>query len=890
MARSAPFSSDRFGFTASLARFSLLLLWGLCLLASPPASAQTAGQEKRVALIVGNAHYRHAGKLVTPPNDVKEVARRLKMAGFLVFEGLDLDKRQLVALIRRFLQELDKNTVALFYYSGHAVQVSGDNYLIPVDARLASAYDLEQETFKLNNLLKYMKSLSSSQLVFLDACRNNPFKGRHFLTGALTRGASSSGLAAMEADAGTLISYSTAPGRVAYDGTGRTSPFSGAFARYLLTPATEVRQLLTKVRREVVRQTKGAQLPWDNSALLNDFFFVRPRKPPVVKAVHETPVGIGVARADLHLPLPFQKEGGALRVRFTKLPQTGRLLLRNREIGTRDVLAARDLSALRFDARQLKAGAVEVIGYRVDDDWGNKKDGLIIIKATQTIQPIIASAALKRAGQVQLASLRKDLIPGLARAFQPPIGVGPVPLRVKLPGAIPKSARVEILHAPKTGQLRLNGRILASGASFKLARLQELRYKPVVGSQGKPVRADLVVATASARSEILPVKFVPKIHECDRLAGQPFDLQGVAPGVYAHHLKAKKAKRACLIAMADYPRTPRFIFQLGRAELALGEPAKARTLFKLAAKLGHIRADHLLGGLWATGANGKVEQRKANAHFAVAALKGDPYAIYSYGKRIFYGTGVKQDRVKGLSYMLQAAEMGHTFAMNELNRIFRLGTGGVKKDEKRALRFAMASALRDDIYGYNNLALHFLNGIGVKQDDTKALAWFLKAYKGGHPEAANNIGRMYHNGWGVPENVEIAAGWYEKAALRGSLWGATNRADLAANGPASVRSDLLAGKYYALAIALERDRPAKKARQSLRKLATRKKRLAIQYFLNQLGYRTQNHKGRYGQASRKAIARFIHDHKGDKANNDSALLISLARSWWRKNKPRFDLF
>ena len=865
---------------------------------SAPLAAQAARLKKRVALVIGNANYQYSGKLVTPPNDVRGVAEKLKAAGFIVFEGHDLDKRRMVALIRRFLQELDKKTVSLFYYSGHAVQVSGTNYLIPVDARLQSAYDLEQETFMLNNLLKYMESMSSAQLVFLDACRNNPFEGRNFLTGALTRGASStSGLAAMKAGVGTLISYSTAPGRVAYDGAGKEkgagkmSPFSGALVKHMLQPATEIRQLLSLVRRDVIRATKGLQVPWENSSLLDNFYFVSPRKAPVVKPVHEADVGAGVKNADLQLPIPFQKAGGHLRVKFTRLPARGRLVLDNRTLGTKDVIQAADLARVRFDGANISQTTVEIVGYRVSDDWGNNKDGLIIIKAVQNDREIRAIEARKKSNLIRLASLQRSVVPGLSRPFKTAIGVGPVPLGIRLARKIlkPGQARIEVIKAPATGQLRLANRVLGDGSSFDLVNLAKLSYRPVVGSENKTVEAKLVVATQSVRSPVMPVKFVPAIHPCDRLAGQPFDLQGVAPGVYAHRLDGARAEKACLEAMADYPGTARFIYQLGRAKLALGQARKALELFELAAKLGHIRADHAIGVLYANGAIGDVDERRANAHFAVAALKGDTYAIYSYGKRIFYGRGVKQDRTRGLAFMLQAAEMGHTFAMNELGRIFRLGIG-VKKDPKRALRFSMASALRNDIYGYNNLAVHFLNGIGVKRDETKALAWFLKANRGKHPEAGNNIGRMYENGWGVPRNLEIAAGWYEKSAMRGSAWAANNRAWLALNGPQQLRDSALAVKYFALSAALQRNEPSKQALALLGKINGQAKRKAVQLILGELGYPVRRRDGHYNKATRRAIRRYIKKHGNVRSDDTDRLLASLAKSWWVKNKPRFDLF
>jgi uncharacterized caspase-like protein len=242
---------------------------GTLLLASP-ATAQ-----KRVAFVVGNATYEHAGVLANPVNDANDMEQALKDMGFDVILGLNLDKRGFDAKVRDFSRELIDAETGVFFYAGHGLQVSGHNHLLPVDARLRSERDLDFETVGLDFILKQMEldREGKTNIVFLDACRDNPL-ARNLARSMGTRSASvGSGLAQVQTGVGTFIAYSTQPGNVALDGSGRNSPFTAALAKGIKEPGRNLTAVMIAVRKEVLAVTNGRQVPWDHSALTGDFYF-----------------------------------------------------------------------------------------------------------------------------------------------------------------------------------------------------------------------------------------------------------------------------------------------------------------------------------------------------------------------------------------------------------------------------------------------------------------------------------------------------------------------------------------------------------------------------------------------------------------------------------------
>jgi hypothetical protein len=238
-------------------------------------AAQPATAEKRVALVIGNSAYSNANKLANPVNDATDAAKAFRKFGFEVILGLDLKRSAFQEKIRAFSHALAKADTAILYYAGHGLQVSGHNYLLPVDVKLGSERDLDFEAISLDFVLKQMEVDREGKIniVFLDACRDNPIS-KNLARSMGTRSANvGKGLAEVQTGVGTFIAYSTQPGNVALDGQGRNSPFSAAFKKRVIEPGQNLTGIMIGVRKDVLAATNGQQVPWDHSALTNEFYF-----------------------------------------------------------------------------------------------------------------------------------------------------------------------------------------------------------------------------------------------------------------------------------------------------------------------------------------------------------------------------------------------------------------------------------------------------------------------------------------------------------------------------------------------------------------------------------------------------------------------------------------
>jgi hypothetical protein len=238
----------------------------LLLISGSSAVAFAAGN--RVALVIGNAAYRHAAVLANPANDAADMAAVAEKLGFTVIRGLDLDKAGMDRTIRQFAEALRGASMGMFFYAGHGLQVSGRNYLVPIDAELKTAEALDFEMTGLDVVQRIMETASETNVLFVDACRDNPLS-RNLARAMGTRSAViGNGLTAQEAGAGTLISFSTQPGNVAMDGTGsRNSPYAAALVKHITTAGKDLPALLVQVRRDVMATTGKRQIPWEHSAL-----------------------------------------------------------------------------------------------------------------------------------------------------------------------------------------------------------------------------------------------------------------------------------------------------------------------------------------------------------------------------------------------------------------------------------------------------------------------------------------------------------------------------------------------------------------------------------------------------------------------------------------------
>jgi uncharacterized caspase-like protein len=237
--------------------------------------AYPARAERRVALVVGNGAYQHISSLPNASLDAKAMAVLLRNVGFEVTEGVDLGREGMMTRLSEFATKTQDADVALLYYSGHGIAVDGKNYLVPVDTNLNSELDVKLgAAIDVEVALDQVMAAARVKLVFLDACRDNPFASK-IRAAARTRSVKIlSGLAEMKPNEGTLIAFAAGPGQTALDGKpGENSPFTGALLRNIAEPGVEIRHALTKVRAQVSEETNRKQLPWENTNLTG-FFYV----------------------------------------------------------------------------------------------------------------------------------------------------------------------------------------------------------------------------------------------------------------------------------------------------------------------------------------------------------------------------------------------------------------------------------------------------------------------------------------------------------------------------------------------------------------------------------------------------------------------------------------
>ncbi len=230
----------------------------------------TTSPLKRTALVIGNGNYQKAPMLKNPVNDAIDVATTLRDLGFDVISGTDLTQKQMLEKIRAFGHRLEKNRGAgLFYYAGHAVQVKGSNYLIPVEADIQSEDETKFQAYPVDDLFEKLAEANTGlNIVILDACRNNPFaKGGN-------RSLESGGLAQVNAPTGTIVVYATDPNSTAGDGNGRNGIYTTEFLRVVKTPFMKIEETFKEVTKAVREKTHGNQTPWISSSLSGDFYFV----------------------------------------------------------------------------------------------------------------------------------------------------------------------------------------------------------------------------------------------------------------------------------------------------------------------------------------------------------------------------------------------------------------------------------------------------------------------------------------------------------------------------------------------------------------------------------------------------------------------------------------
>ncbi|TIR27649.1 MAG: peptidase C14 caspase catalytic subunit p20 [Mesorhizobium sp.] len=829
-----------------------------------------AQADRRVALVIGNSQYREIPALKNPDKDAEDVSNTFRQAGFDVFVAKDLTKLQFEKEFRNYLAAADGADLAVVYYSGHGFQIGGENFLIPVDASLKAAADIEVQAVKLDDVLQQLRAKSKIQVIILDACRNNPFPRKDYWLRDQLIAAGGTGLAQVKSSLNTLIAFATEPGAVAYDGSGNLSPFSSAFSRRALAPNQEIRSVMAAVRRDVVEVTKGTQVPWENSSLIDEVVLMRRASRPALPPVLEKTVPSGVGPVALDLPVPVDVDGGAITISIERPPELGHLILDGKPVATGQPIEGKDLPRVQMDVPKVADAEdqVDMLAYATHDEWGGGSQGILVFRVKNgdgaAGKQLVASLESEQKQQVVERGIH---IAGAADAIENhdvdvPVGVGPVPLKLDLPTKDP-AVSVKLASYPATGTLSLPDRTLSPQSSLTADEVDKLRYEPQIGTV-QPLIVGVEITADNTPSKPATMKLSPSVDPCDQKAGEPLDLQGVVPGLLPNEIGAG-AVDACRAAVKAYPDVARFHYELGRALLAAGKVDEAKKAIQVAADKGHVRAVFELGYLNATGTGMPANRKQANTFYAAASDKGDPYGMTSWGRALFNGYGVDRDTGKGLDLLLKAAAMGHTYAMNDLAAIFTEGRNGVPADPARAVAFLKAGVERQDMYSMNLLGRNYLAGTGVEKDPKAALSLFQKSMDLGQPYAPGSLARMYRDGVGVQQDLAEAQRLFELATDRGDQSAAYDRAALEMQ-RGDKANQAVAARYLAFAAALDLRNEIPDAKATLAKFGAKAKTAAL--------------KQMRGELKSKISA--------DGSLDDQ--LVKTARAVWEQANPRRDLF
>ena len=241
---------------------------------SGSSSVKPALQERRIALVIGNSRYVHAGALANPANDADTFAKRLQSLGFTkVTLALDMPRDKALAALDAFSEEASKADWAVVYYAGHGIEMAGVNFLIPVDATLSADSDVASQAIPLNHILDAVEGARKLRLVILDACRDNPFLDK--MVRSVASRAVNRGVGNVEPQGATLVAYAARHGQQALDGDGANSPFMSALSRHVDLPGVEIVMMFRRVRDDVLAATQRRQEPFIYGSLPSEAFYFR---------------------------------------------------------------------------------------------------------------------------------------------------------------------------------------------------------------------------------------------------------------------------------------------------------------------------------------------------------------------------------------------------------------------------------------------------------------------------------------------------------------------------------------------------------------------------------------------------------------------------------------
>jgi formylglycine-generating enzyme required for sulfatase activity len=482
-------------------------------------AAFAADGDKRIALVIGIGSYKYAPELPNPPNDARAIGTALRKLDFEVQEVFDLDNRAFAGHLRDFGVRASTADVAVVFYAGHGLQVRGQNYLLPSDARLERERDLVYEAMPLNLIMGELAQARKLGVLILDACRNNPFADRlsRSNAGAIRERDVSAGLARIDdTPSDTLVALATRADALAEDGFGDHSPYTDALLKNFEVPGLELGLFFRRVRDNVMEATQGRQEPFIFGSLGATPFYFNPAPPnrnpeipplkPVTVADTADPVKLGIGKI-------VDPDGDEVFAQISGLPRAGQVRVGDRIVLIGDYLNVSQLAQVTFKPEPGGIGAIGSFDFNVLENRGGHASGSIPITVTQSNRPpVVAGERTLRVAVSQLG-------------LEAPNDPDGDPLTMTVAGL------------PSAGKVRKGTQPLKMGEKLAPADFAGLTYDPEQSAPGNAGNFSVLIddgkggkATASVKIEVAPPGTAPSGPDLDdamwqrvRTGGQPAD-------------------------------------------------------------------------------------------------------------------------------------------------------------------------------------------------------------------------------------------------------------------------------------------------------------------------------------------------------------------------------
>jgi TPR repeat protein len=658
-------------------------------------------EAKRVALLIGNQKYEATAQLNNPANDVELMKTSFETAGFdSVMTVHDLGRAEMVKALRDFEDEALDAEVAVIYFSGHAMEMNGVNYLLPVDAALASDRDVEDESVPIDRVQRSLEGAKKLKLFILDACRNNPFSQsmtRSIGTRAVTRG-----LARVEPEsADTLIAFASKAGTVALDGEGKNSPFASALAKYLVEPGVDVRIALGKVRDEVVQATNREQEPFVYGSLGGAQIFLNIKEVNINvtnsgNTQEVSPTGQSEAAADWQniRDLADKDLLDAFIAKHGKDP-VYKMLAEKKLASLEDATqnAGQDADAIAWDALKGSTDAAALsrfIERYPDSRHKNEAEQLIAALAPQKGLSIdVTSKETPASRDCYLLAGEPQSLPGF-------LGVNF--LKIDAKRALTACAQA-VNENPSDGALvNMLGRAHDADRNYVEARRN---YEKAIELGSMYALTNLGWFSVYGTDGAVDVAKGLGMFEKASIAGNSYGQaslgwlyrEGYGGTRQDYNEAVKWYQQSANQGYANAMATMGWFYREG---LGVSQDyVQSLTWYRKAADAGDANAMSSLGWAYQNGLGTALNYAEAKVWYEKAANVGDSYSMASLAWLYDVGNGVKQDYVEARYWYEKAADAGSAYAMGNLSRLYDQGLG-TPADAKEAVRWAAASVESGD--------------------------------------------------------------------------------------------------------------------------------------------------------------------------------------------------